>query len=283
MRRMVKEELLTFEGKPLFPERRAYTVPYELSDGEQDLYEEVTQYVREEMNRAERLKAEGEGRRGNTVGFALTVLQRRLASSPEAIFTQPRTAQAPPGEAPARDARAAADWRSDLPASASTRSLTVTTTSSTSDSTTSAGEELEELEEERRRRRHRRAHDRRARAEIATSPTGRARATGPRLRAPTASGPSCATILQDNALTSDADGQPRKLIIFTEHRDTLNYLVDQIRTLLGRPEAVVAIHGGVRARGAPRDPGAVHAGPGRAASWSPPTPPARASTSSAPT
>ena len=31
MRRMVKEELLTFEGKPLFPERRAYTVPYDLS------------------------------------------------------------------------------------------------------------------------------------------------------------------------------------------------------------------------------------------------------------
>ena len=44
------------------------------------------QYVREEMNRADRLKAEGEGRRGNTVGFALTVLQRRLASSPEAIW-----------------------------------------------------------------------------------------------------------------------------------------------------------------------------------------------------
>jgi hypothetical protein len=42
--------------------------------------------VREEMNRADRLKAAGEGRRGNVVGFALTVLQRRLASSPEAIY-----------------------------------------------------------------------------------------------------------------------------------------------------------------------------------------------------
>ena len=29
MRRMVKEELLTFEGKPLFPERIAETVPYQ--------------------------------------------------------------------------------------------------------------------------------------------------------------------------------------------------------------------------------------------------------------
>ncbi len=38
----------------------------------------------------------------------------------------------------------------------------------------------------------------------------------------------------------------RKIIVFTEHRDTLNYLDDQIGHLLGRPEAVVEIHGGVR-------------------------------------
>src|SRR6185437_6648956 len=85
MRRMVKEELLTFDGRPLFPERRAYTVPYPLSRAEQDLYDAVTQYVREEMNRADRLRQEGD-RRGVTVGFALTVLQRRLASRPEAIL-----------------------------------------------------------------------------------------------------------------------------------------------------------------------------------------------------
>jgi superfamily II DNA or RNA helicase len=86
MRRLVKEKLLTFEGKPLFPERRAYTVIYPLSDSETLLYKRVTDYVREEMNRAERLKDEGEGSRGAIVGFALTTLQRRLASSPEAIY-----------------------------------------------------------------------------------------------------------------------------------------------------------------------------------------------------
>src|SRR5207244_7441423 len=63
-----------------------YTVNYPLSDLESELYREVTNYVREEMNRAQRLTDEGEGRRGNTVGFALTILQRRLASSPEAIY-----------------------------------------------------------------------------------------------------------------------------------------------------------------------------------------------------
>ena len=55
MRRMVKENLLKFDGTRLFPERFAYTVNYELSNSEMNLYDEVTEYVREEMNRAERL------------------------------------------------------------------------------------------------------------------------------------------------------------------------------------------------------------------------------------
>ena len=56
MRRMVKENLLKFDGTPLFPERIAYTVPYKLSDGEAHLYKAVTDYVREEFNRAEALR-----------------------------------------------------------------------------------------------------------------------------------------------------------------------------------------------------------------------------------
>lgn len=90
MRRLVKEELYTFDGRPLFPERRAYTVNYDLTPEEAALYEEVTDYVREEMNRAERF-VEGEGgddrSRVLNVGFALQILQRRLASSPEAIYS----------------------------------------------------------------------------------------------------------------------------------------------------------------------------------------------------
>lgn len=55
MRRLVKEELLKFDGTPLFPERRAYTVNYDLSPAEGQLYSEVTSYVQEEFNRAENL------------------------------------------------------------------------------------------------------------------------------------------------------------------------------------------------------------------------------------
>ena len=46
----------------------------------------------------------------------------------------------------------------------------------------------------------------------------------------------------------DSEGNRRKLIVFSEHRDTLNYLVRKLRALLGRDDAVVSIHGGM-----PRD------------------------------
>ena len=49
----------------------------------------------------------------------------------------------------------------------------------------------------------------------------------------------------DDELMIDSDGIRRKLIIFTEAKDTLNYLADKIRTRLGKPENVEVIHGGV--------------------------------------
>jgi hypothetical protein len=61
MRRMVKENLLKFDGTPLFPERIAYAVPYKLSDAEAQLYAEVTKYVREEFNRADLRKRKARG------------------------------------------------------------------------------------------------------------------------------------------------------------------------------------------------------------------------------
>lgn len=85
MRRLVKENLRTFEGKPLFPQRFAISRKFELSPPEDDLYVSVTAYVKAGMNRADRMKDGGDKRRGLLVGFALAGLQRRLASSPAAI------------------------------------------------------------------------------------------------------------------------------------------------------------------------------------------------------
>ncbi len=52
-------------------------------------------------------------------------------------------------------------------------------------------------------------------------------------------------LLQNEPEMFDAHGNRRKLIIFSEHRDTLNYLAAKLRALLGRADAVVVIHGGI--------------------------------------
>ena len=72
--RRLKEDLKTIEGIPLFPPRHVHTVLFRLSPEEMVFYEALTGYVREEFNRA----LDKEWR---NVGFALVLLQRRVASS----------------------------------------------------------------------------------------------------------------------------------------------------------------------------------------------------------
>jgi SNF2 family DNA or RNA helicase len=52
-------------------------------------------------------------------------------------------------------------------------------------------------------------------------------------------------ILQNEPQMHDASGRMRKIIIFSEHRDTLNYLHAKIAGVLGGQNAIVVIHGGV--------------------------------------
>ena len=52
-------------------------------------------------------------------------------------------------------------------------------------------------------------------------------------------------ILQNEPQMHDASGRMRKIIIFSEHRDTLNYLHEKIAGVLGSHDAIVVIHGGV--------------------------------------
>ncbi len=77
--RRVKEQLRDFDGKKLFLPRNAYTQDFELSGGELDLYKKVSQYIKDFLGRSL------SGRRKMAVALARTVLQRRLASSLHAI------------------------------------------------------------------------------------------------------------------------------------------------------------------------------------------------------
>lgn len=86
MRRYIKENMRTFDGEKIFPEREARTMQFKLSQHENELYNSVTDYVRFGMEQADVMKQTGDKRRGLIASFALTVLQRRLASSPAAIY-----------------------------------------------------------------------------------------------------------------------------------------------------------------------------------------------------
>lgn len=228
MRRLVKEELLKFDGTPLFPERIAYTVNYNLSDMEAKLYAAVTEYVQEEFNRADKLNNE----RKTTVGFALTILQRRLASSPEAIYQslkrrrerlEHRLAEEKLGKRAADIADSFDDFDDDdLPP-----------------------DEQEEMEERVVDHASAAATIAELEAEIKTLKQLEQMANQVRISGIDRKWEELSKLLQDNEKMLSADGQREKLIIFTEHRDTLNYLSDKIRSLLGNEEIVITIHGGM--------------------------------------
>ena len=260
MRRMVKENLRKFDGTPLFPERIAYTVPYHLSPQEEALYKSVTEYVRNEFNRAEALEND---KRAGTVGFALTILQRRLASSPEAIYQSLRRRRerlesrlrelellqragqvtasltAPPGLSPedvddledAPDNEVAATETEILDQATAARSIPelrieidlLNSLEAQALSVRRSGDDTKWIELSS------------LLGEIFTQEglLGLARINEP--AAPRGSGP----------IPPPKPSPHQKLVIFTEHRDTLNYLQERITRFLGRTEAVVIIHGGI--------------------------------------
>lgn len=257
MRRMVKEKLLKFDGTPLFPERIAYTVPYKLSDAEARLYKEVTEYVREEFNRADTLQNE---KRAGTVGFALTILQRRLASSPEAIYQslkrrrerlekrlrelellQRGAAVALAIGGPVLDAEDVEDLEDAPEAEVSAieeQVLDQATAARTIDELKAEIKVLRRLEGLAQS--VRRSGDDRKWRELANL------LTEIFTPAPSASRSAEETPCDEAGDIPRPTPSPQeKLVIFTEHRDTLIYLQERISTLLGRPEAVVCIHGGM--------------------------------------
>lgn len=226
MRRLVKEDLVTFEGKPLFPERIAYTVNYSLSPQEAELYQRVTDYVTEGFNRAERLRDD----KKNSVGFAMTILQRRLASSPKAIYeslkrrTQRLKKILQAKKLMDEDNFDVADWDEyeEFP-----------------------NGELERKEDEIADRATASQTRRELRNEIQTLEQLTSMADKVRKSSEDKKWCELSRLLQDNEKISKLDGGLEKLIIFTEHRDTLDYLQQKISSLFGRAEMVATIHGGL--------------------------------------
>lgn len=242
MRRLVKENLTTFDGRRLFPQRHAHSLNFELSEPEDALYQAVTSYVREGMNRAARMQEEGDKRRGIIVGFALAGLQRRLASSPAAIYhsLRRRTERL---QKQADELRHLAAAGEPVPVTELPKGVRIADLEDF-DFDDYADDELENLED-------------------FVIDAASAAATAEELDIEVAELKVLVKLADDvrnsavdtkwielrNLLRSDqfrGEDSSGKLIVFTEHKDTLSYLTDRITAELGRPEAVVTIHGGVK-------------------------------------
>ncbi len=231
MRRMTKEELVKFDNTPLLPERIAETVPYALSDGERTLYDDVTEYVREEFNRAEALN---NNKRAGNIGFALTVLQRRLASSPEAIHESLRRRGERLGNklSEIQELQSAREVQRNL-----NRASSILDEDDIEDLEDAPGDEVEDTEGDLLDRATAASTINELKAEISTLKRLETLA----LEVRRSGGDKKWQELADLFTSTFSCGQ--KLVIFTEYRDTLRYLESRIVQLLGKPEAVVCIHG----------------------------------------
>ena len=243
MRRLTKEELRKFDGSPLFPERRAYTVSYQLSPSEADLYEAVTHYVREEMNRADRMSEDG-SRRRNNVGFALQILQRRLASSPAAIHESLRRRLTRLKRRLEEEKLGRTGSESDLVIAPADPDSVI----DEDDLEEAPGDELEDQEQQLVDRATAAQTIAELEAEIAELSRLEAMAQTLRRSSEDTKWRELDRILDDPLVHDPARDVRRKIVIFTEARDTLEYLAGRIRGRTGEPESVVVIHGGI-----PRD------------------------------
>ncbi len=250
MRRRIKEDLLRFDGTRLFPEREATTAKYTLSPAELDLYEHVTEYVRNGMNRAEQLRKEGQGRRSAVVGFALTILQRRLASSPRAILRslERRRERLSARLAEAEQARTepASNINDDIEMLGEVPEGYRPSDFDDFDPDELLASETEEFEDQIQVEATPARTIAELKAEISDLDGLVKRAQVVYQRGDDRKWDELAKLLQGTPEMLDNNGRIKKLIIFTEHRDTLDYLVERLGRLRGRIDEVVAIHGGVR-------------------------------------
>jgi superfamily II DNA or RNA helicase len=209
--RRLKEDLRDVRGRRLFPDRHAHTVTFKLNQHEYELYKAVTAYINQFL-------PQSTGRRQASVALARTVLQRRLASSTMAIYESIRRRLEKQHELlkeleelpPAQRSRRLAQMQGrladveqdedDLDDAERDRLADQSTSAATPDQLRTEIAALQDLLAQARRVRDH------------------------------ASDSKLAALKEclERAEFKELNNGRGKLLIFTEHRDTLNYLCDQL-------------------------------------------------------
>ncbi len=223
--RRLKEDLRDVDGRRLFPDRHAQTVAFQLNRDEYGLYKAVTGYINQYLPQAS-------GRRRQSVALTRTVLQRRLASSTHAIHESLRRRL--------ERQNCLLDELQALPAGQRTRYLEglrgrlTDAEQDEDDLDDSARDDLvdvftaaEEMDQ--------------IRAEVAALRDLVAQAQHVRDRAQDSKLMALNDCLQRTQFSEFSEGGGR-LLIFTEHRDTLTYLREHLKRW---GYSTCEIHGGM--------------------------------------
>ena len=226
--RRLKEDLKDMSGRRLFPDRHVRTVSFALGPDEYTIYRAVTAYINEFLPRAT-------GRRKNSVALARTVFQRRLASSTHAIHQSllrrhrklDDLRRELDGLSPARRTRRLAQLQGRLSDTEQDEAdLDEAARDAILDEATSAAE-MDQLRAEL------------AALEELAARVGRVRAIGRDSKLV-----ALHECLQRSEFDELQDGRG-KLLLFTEHRDTLDYLQEHLEAW---GYSTCRIHGGMNPR-----------------------------------
>src|SRR5579875_3367435 len=216
--------------KKIFTKRIPHTVDFQIDGAEFDLYRDITRFVKQESARA---AAQGDDPRARAVGFLMSLDQRRLASSPYAMRHSL--------ESRAKRLEGALKRAQDLALLAPPE--------------LPDPEELEEMEESERERLEEtlEAITLAGNAQQVRQEIEELRALASRAQVVEASGAEAKLSKLKELLHQEGffDHPNKRLLIFTEFKDTLDYLQDQLKSWGFR---VGCIHGGMKS-GSRDEPG----------------------------
>jgi superfamily II DNA or RNA helicase/DNA-binding XRE family transcriptional regulator len=236
--RRTKEEMVDFDGNPIYPKRISNTLSYALTQGpvsEQRLYDETTQYMETYYNRARMLNR-------SAARLAMSVFQRRLASSTYALFCSMENRLAKlEGLIEAIHSGEIAEAELE----ARQRSLDEEAQDLLDETTADEEESVGDVEQ------HEVAEDQAlggtvavnlAQLEVERQQVIELRDLAKSLyENPAHEDSKFAKLLE---VLQDPDYENEKLIIFTEHRDTMAFLVRRLEQL-GYTGEIAQIHGGI--------------------------------------
>jgi superfamily II DNA or RNA helicase len=220
----------TWVAEKIFTKRIPHTVDFQIDGAEFELYRDITRFVKQESARA---AAQGDDPRARAVGFLMSLYQRRLASSTYAMRHSL--------ESRARRLEGALKRAQDLALLAPPE--------------LPDPEELEEMEESERERLEEmlEAITLAGNAQQVRQEIDELRALASRAQAVEASGAEAKLSKLKELLHQEGffDHPDKRLLIFTEFKDTLDYLQDRLKSWGFR---VGCIHGGMKS-GSRDEPG----------------------------